>query len=115
MRYHTIEVNGKEMNFRLTVDEIESIEKRNNVKMLDYIQDYSITTMVFLLQNMYKEEGRGKLSHTEAQEMLEELFDNGYSLQRVAQEIIWPCCVVSGLLTEGDLNRALSNGQATQK
>ena len=114
MRYHTIEVNGKEMHFRLTVDEIESIEKRNNVKMLDYIQDYSITTMVFLLQNMYKEEGRGKLSHSEAQDLLEELFDNDYSLQRVEEEIILPCCAVSGLLTKSDLNKVLNRGQATQ-
>ena len=115
MRYHTIEVNGKEYNFRLTADEIESIEKTLKVKILDYVQDYSVTTVIYLLQRMWKHEDGHRTSHDEALELFEELVDNGFALETMAKEIIYPACVVSGLLTQSDLNRALqSSEQATQ-
>lgn len=115
MRYHTVEVNGVEYNFRLTADEIESIEKTLKVKMLDYIQDYSVTTIIYLLQKMWKREDKNKASHDDAVELFDELVDNGFALETISKEIIYPTCVVSGLLTQSDLNRALKNSeQATQ-
>ncbi len=116
MRYHTIEVDGKEYNFRLNADEIESIEKNLKVKILDYIQDYSVITIIYLLQRMWKHEDKHKTSHEEAIELFDELVDNGYAIESIAKQIIWPTCVVSGLLTQSDLNKALNRAeeQATQ-
>ena len=115
MKYHTIEVNGKEYNFRLTADEMEQLEKRTGTKLLDYIGDYSVTTTINLLQKMWKKDDGTKATHEEAQELFEELADEGYGLKEVAQKIIWEGCVVSGLLTKSDLELALKNGQqATQ-
>lgn len=115
MKYNTVEVDGKEYNFRLTVNDIESIERKLNVKILDYIQDYSIITIVFLLQKMWKQEDGHTTSHDEASELFETLVDNGWVLQDIAQKIIWQTCVVSGLLRQSDLNKALkSREQATQ-
>ena len=115
MKYHTIDLNGKEYNFRLTVNDIESIERKLNVKILDYIQDYSIITTVHLLQKMWKHEDGHATSHEEAAELFEELVDNGWALQDIAQNIVWQTCVVSGLLRQSDLNKALEKqNQATQ-
>lgn len=115
MRYHTVEVNGVEYNFRLTADEIESIEKTLKVKILDYVQDYSVTTIIYLLQRMWKHEDGHRTSHDEAMELFETLVDNDYAIETMATKIIYPTCVVSGLLTQSDLNRALKNSeQATQ-
>lgn len=115
MKYHTIEVNGKELNFRLTVNDIERIEEKYKVKILDYIQDYSVSTIVNLLQRMWKHEDGHATAHNEAVELFEELVDADYVLQDIAEKIIWPTCVVSGLLKQSDLNRALkSREQATQ-
>lgn len=114
MKYNTITLNDKELNFRLTVDDIETIERKLNVKILDYIQDYSVITIVNLLQKMWKQEDGHKTTHDEAVELFDELVDNDWALQDVAQKIIWPTCVVSGLLKQSDLDKALKNGQATQ-
>lgn len=117
MRYHTIELDGKEYNFRLQADEIESIEKTLKVKILDYIQDYSVITIIYLLQRMWKPEDKHKVSHEEAIELFDTLVDNDYAIESIAKQIIWPTCVVSGLLTQSDLNKALKKAeeQATQR
>ena len=115
MKYNTVTVNGKDYNFRLTVDDIESIERKLNVKILDYIQDYSVITIVHLLQKMWKHEDKHATSHDEASELFELLVDEGWALQDIAQNIIWQTCVVSGLLRQSDLNKALEKqNQATQ-
>lgn len=115
MKYNTVTVNGTDYNFRLTVDDIESIERKLNVKILDYIQDYSVITMVHLLQKMWKQEDKHATSHDEAAELFELLVDEGWALQDIAQKIVWQTCVVSGLLRQSDLNRALEKqNQATQ-
>ncbi len=115
MRYHTIELNGRELNFRLTADEMESIEKKLNVKLLDFMQDYSITATLYMLQTMWKKEDGKKASHQEAVDLFDELVDDGWALRKICEDIIWKTCVVSGLLTESDLNKALKSGeQATQ-
>lgn len=115
MKYNTVEVNDRELNFRLTVDDIENIEKRLNVKILDYVQDYSVITIVHLLQKMWKQEDGHSTSHDEAVDLFDELVDSGWVLQDIAQKIIWQTCVVSGLLRQSDLDKALqSKEQATQ-
>lgn len=117
MRYHTIEVDGKEYNFRLNADEIENIEKTLKVKMLDYVQDYSVTTIIYLLQRMWKQDDGHRTSHDEAVELFDTLVDNDFAIETMAKQIIYPTCVVSGLLTKSDLNTALNKAeeQATQK
>ncbi len=115
MRYHVITLNnGEELKFRLTADEIETLERVQKTKILDFIQDYSVTKMIILLEKMWKQEGC-KTTHDDAVELFDTLADNGYAVESIAKEIIWPTCVVSGLLTESDLKKALKKPeQATQ-
>lgn len=114
MNYHYIELDGKEVKFRLTSKEMTELENRTKRPLLEIIQDTSINSILTVLKHMRRFE-ISNFSHDDACELFDQLADNGYSLERIEKEIIMPACVVSGLLTQSDLNRALkSSEQATQ-
>ena len=118
MKYFTIDLNGKDINFRLTSQDSIKIEKTYNVKPFDYIQDYSITTIINLLRYMRRGGGEPSFSQDDAEKFFDELVDNEWSLEKIVKEIIMPTCQVSGLLTKSDLQRILEeeeNQKATQK
>lgn len=103
MKYFTFELNGKEINLRLTSQDIVKIEDTYKTKMLDYIQDYSIKTITNLLRYMRRGGGDKSFSQDDAEQFFDELVDNGWALQKIMTDLIMPTCVVSGLLTESDL------------
>ena len=102
MRNHTIELNGQDVEFRLTSEDMIRIEEKNHTKILDYIQDYSITTIVNLLYYMRKGVDKN-YSKDEAIKLFDELADNDWALEDIMKNIIFPTCQVSGLLTRSDL------------
>ena len=103
MKYHTIELNGKEINLRLTSQDSIKIEKTFNTKLLDYIQDYSITTIINLLRYMRRGGGEPGFTQEDAEKFFDELVDEEWSIEKMIKELIMPVCQVSGLLTKGDL------------
>lgn len=105
MKTFTFELNGKEINMRLTSQDSIKIEEAYKIKLLDYVQDYSIKTIVNLLRYMRKGGGEKAFSQDDAQNFFDELVDEGWSLQKMIEDIILPTCVVSGLLTQSDLQR----------
>lgn len=115
MNYHFIDIEGKEIKFRLTSKEMTELEKRTNRKLLEILQDDSINSIITVLKHMRRFEVPN-FSHDDACELFDELADAGYSLERIEKEIIMPACVASGLLTKSDLTKALkkSEEQATQ-
>ena len=52
MRNFTFELNEKEIRMRLTSQDCVEIEKNKGVRLLDFIQDYAITTIVTLLPEL---------------------------------------------------------------
>ena len=102
MRNHSIELNGKEIEFRLTSEDMVKIEEKNHVKILDYIRDYSFTTMINLLWYMRKGVDKN-FSKEDTFALYDELADNDMAMEDIMKEIIYPTCQVSGLLTKGDL------------
>ena len=50
MKYFTLDLDGEEINFRLTSSDSVELEKKTGVKLLDYIQDYSMVTITNLLK-----------------------------------------------------------------
>ena len=117
MKYYTFELNGKEINMRLTSQDSIKIEETYKVKLLDYIQDYSIKTIVNLLRFMRRGSGEA-FSQDDAEKFFDELVDNGWAIQTIIEKIIMPTCVVSGLLTESDLLKIQDKKEeleATQK
>lgn len=117
MKYFTINLEDKEVDLRLTSEDCLKIEKNYNVKLLDYIQDYSITTIINLLRYMLQG-GKGEtISQNEAQKFFDELVDNDWAIENIVSDIIMPTCQVSGLLTKSDLQMIQDEREkrATQK
>ena len=102
MKYHTIDFNGKEINFRLKSEDAVKLEEKTGVKLLDYIQDYSMKTIINLIRYMRKGED-SNFSEKDALILFDELADNDWALEDIMKNIIYPTCQVSGLLTKGDL------------
>lgn len=113
MNYHIINLDGEDVKFRLKSIDCVEIEKKTGVKLLDYMQDYSITTIVTLL--MYMRRGEViNFSQKEAFELYDKLIDNGYTLEDIIYKIIYETAVVSGFLKKGDL-KEMTEIQATLK
>lgn len=116
MKYFTIDLDGKEVKFRLTSSDAQEIEKKTGKSALEVIQSVSNTNCAMILKYMRRGEVP-QFSNEDANKLYDELVDNGYSLQSIYMDIIFPACVESGLLTKSDLDRikeAVNNPQATQ-
>lgn len=113
MNYHIINLDGEDVKFRLKSIDCVEIEKKTGVKLLDYMQDYSITTIITLL--MYMRRGEViNFSQKEAFELYDKLIDNGYTLEDIIYKIIYETAVVSGFLKKSDL-KEMTDIQATLK
>lgn len=104
MKYHTITLNEEEVNFRLvSIDSLE-IEKKTNTPLQQYIQSISNTNCINLLKYMRKS-SIPNFSEKDANELYDLLVDDGYSLESIYMDIIYPACVVSGVLTQEDYDK----------
>lgn len=106
MRFFTKTINGKDYNFRVTSADISEIEKKANVGIQEFITNISFERAVTLLRYMRKS-SEGQFSLTQAQNFMDELIDEGFSLETVYTEIIFPACVDSGIITESDRNKIM--------
>lgn len=106
MKYFTMNFKDKEINLRLNSLECEKIEKQYNCTLLDYVQQGSITSLVTLLQSMRN--GAGEIcTKNSAYAFYDELVDEGYTIEKILIEIIYPTLVVSGVISQEDLNNIM--------
>lgn len=104
MKYFTKEINGKEYQFRLTNDNICSMEERCKKSIQEIITDVSFNNLTMIMRNMRK----GDTSDfRNAGEFIDYLVDEGYSLETIFTEIVYPACVESGIITKNDLNNVM--------
>ena len=103
MRAFTYVLNDEEIELRLTSSDAIKIEDTYKVKLLDFIQDYSIKTVVTLLRYMRKGASGKPQSQEDAERLFDKLVDSGLALEIILTDIILPACEKSGLLTESDL------------
>ena len=103
MRNFTFELNGKEIKMRLNSSDCEKIEKTYNCTLLNYVQQGSVTSLVTLLQHMRMGAGEN-FTRNMAYSFYDELVDNGYTIEKILMEIIYETLVVSGVISEEDLN-----------
>lgn len=104
MKYFTLNLNEKEINFRIASGDALELEDKYKMSLQEFIQKISNTNCVTLLKYMRKSSDAG-FTNTKANELFDELVDNGYSLQSIYMKVIFPTCVVSGILTQEDLDR----------
>lgn len=102
MKNFTFELNGKEIKMRLTSQDCVEIEKNKGVRLLDFIQDYAITTIVTLLKYMRRGAGEN-FTENMAYSFYDELIDEGYTMSDILDKIIYETLVVSGVISAEDL------------
>ena len=103
MRFHSIELEGKQIDFRLTSSACLEIEKKTGMAVQDYIRNASNTSCVNLLRYMRKSSDPG-FSEKDANDLFDLLVDNDYVLETIYMDIILPTCVVSGLFSQSNLD-----------
>ena len=115
MKYFELELNGEAIKFRLRSEDCLEIEEKNKCKMMEYIRDYSHTTVVTLLKYLRKSDVPN-FSQKDACALMDKLIDNGYTLERIIYDVVYEALVVSGFLTKEELEQAkVETNQILQK
>lgn len=104
MKYYEFELEGETIKLRLTSNDCMEIEKKSGVKLLDYIQDYSMQTIITLLMYM-RRSSIPNYSIKEASEFYDKLIDSEQygSMESVLYDVIFEGLVVSGFLKKEEL------------
>ena len=97
-RVATIELNQKEVGFRLTSSEIANAESRMGKPFTELLQDASVTMMATLLKHMRKWEVPN-FGQNDAYELLDELVDSGMTYSDIYWKIFAPVCVNAGVIS----------------
>lgn len=108
MNYHIIELNGKEIKFRLKSKDSIEIERKYGKSVIDLIGDPSMTSVITLLKYMRRGE-ISNFSDENTYELYDSLVDNNYVMETILTEILYPTLVVSGFLKKEDMDEALAN------
>lgn len=116
MKYYEIDLNGRTVKFRLKSSDSVAIEKKTGIKLLDFIQDYSITAVITMLMYLRRSDVLN-FSEKEAFDLYDELVDAGYTLEKIMYEIIFGSLVVSGFLLKSQLEEMMEEKEklATNK
>lgn len=114
MKYHTIDLNGEEINLRLTSADAVQLEKKTNTKLLDLISDYSMGTICLLLRYFRRGGGVPNFSEQDSYKFYDDLADNDYAIEDIQTKIILPTLQVSGLLTKSDLENILKKAKSVK-
>lgn len=103
MKNFTFQLKNEEINMRLISSDCEKIEKTYNCTLLDFVQQCSVTSIVALLQ--YMRAGTGEnFTKNMAHSFYDELVDEGYTIVTILDKIIYETLVVSGVISQEDLN-----------
>lgn len=113
MNYFILTLDGEDIKLRLTSADSMEIEKKTGIKLLDFIQDYSITTVTTLLRYMRRSEVPN-FSEKDACALYDKLVDNGYTLEDIIFKVIYETAVVSGFLKKSDLEEMLTFKEENQ-
>ena len=122
MNYYTYSYTNKEgevkeLRLRLTSADAMEIENSKNVKLVEYLQQESMTMIITLLRYLNKWENKN-FSLNNAQQLYDELIDSGLSMKKILINIIYEALVVSGFLEESDweeMKQALAKMDSEKK
>lgn len=115
MKYYEFELNGETVKLRLTSNDCIEIEKKTGQKLLDYIQDYSMQTILTLLMYM-RRSSIPNYSIKDASDLYDRLIDdeNYGCMEKVLYDVIFEGLVVSGFLKKEELE-GLKETKANKK
>ena len=106
MKYYEFELEGETIKLRLTSNDCMEIEKKTGVKLLDYIQDYSMQTIITLLMYM-RRSSIPNYSIKDASILYDKLIDSEEygSMENIIYNVIFEGLVVSGFLKKEELEK----------
>ena len=104
MKYFEFELDGETIKLRLTSNDCVEIEKKTGTKLLDYIQDYSMQTILTLLMYM-RRSSVPNFSMKDAGELYDKLIDSAeyQTMEKILYDVIFEGLVVSGFLKKEEL------------
>lgn len=104
MKYYEFELNGETIKLRLTSNDCIEIEKKTGTKLIDYMQDYSMQTVITLLMYM-RRSSVPNFSMKDAGELYDKLIDSEEygSMEEILYNVIFEGLVVSGFIKKEQL------------
>ena len=104
MKYYEFELEGETIKLRLTSNDCIEIEKKTGNKLLDYIQDYSMQTIITLLMYM-RRSSVPNFSQKDACDLYDKLINSEEygTMESIIYNIILEGLVVSGFLKKEEL------------
>lgn len=114
MKYYELELEGETIKLRLTSSDSVTIEEKTGKRLLDYMQDYSINTVITLLMYM-RRSSVPNFSKKDATELYDKLVDNGYTLKEILYDVVYEGLAVSGFLSQEELKELKSKVKDNSK
>lgn len=104
MKYYEFELEGETIKLRLTSNDCIEIEKKTGTKLIDYMQDYSMQTVITLLMYM-RRSSVPNFSMKDAGELYDRLIDSEEygSMEEILYNVIFEGLVVSGFIKKEQL------------
>ena len=106
MKFYEFDLDGENIKLRLTSNDCIEIENKTGVKLLDYIQDYSMKTIVTLIMYM-RRSSIPNFSMKDASALYDKLIDSEQfgTMERILYDVIFEGLVVSGFLSKEELEQ----------
>lgn len=106
MKFYEFELNGETIKLRLTSNDCIEIEKKTGQKLVDYMQDYSMQTILTLLMYM-RRSSVPNFSIKDAGDLYDKLIDSEEfgSIENILYDVIFEGLVVSGFIKKEDLEK----------
>ena len=106
MKYYEFELEGEMVKLRLTSNDCVEIEKKTGTKLLDYMMDYSMQTILTLLMYM-RRSSVPNFSMKDAGELYDKLIDDEKygCMENILYDVIFEGLVVSGFLKKEELEK----------
>lgn len=116
MKFYEFELNGEMIKLRLTSNDCIEIEKKTGTKLIDYMQDYSMQTIITLLMYM-RRSSVPNFSIKDAGELYDKLIDSEEygSMESVLYDVIFEGLVVSGFIKKEELEEIKNNKDNKKK
>lgn len=116
MKYYEFELEGETIKLRLTSSDCIEIEKKTGTKLIDYMQDYSMQTVITLLMYM-RRSSIPNFSQKDACELYDKLISSEEygSMEEILYNVIFEGLVVSGFIKKEELEEIKNNKDNKKK
>lgn len=114
MKFYELELNNETIELRMTTTNAKALENKTGKGIFDLVQDMSVTNISKILMYLLKGK-KENVSEKETDELVDKLVDNGYTYERIMMEIIFEALVVSGFLSQEQLEEATTLKEEVKK